>query len=212
MDTNTLAAADIVLATIADIGIGWGEHGLDYCIGYAEPGYGATDTVIVFADWNAVELQPLADAIEATDGAELEWSDEWHRCDECHRAVRTQPDSHSWRPYYAWIGDCVIVCGDCLREDVAGYLDSYRNDPDNAVTWANANELSAAGWVQWESDDPHTYETGFHPGQTDNPRRVLQTIRETTDADVVFAVNGVGQFDMRWSAWVEREDASEVDA
>lgn len=209
MTTDTMSAADIMLATIDDLGIEWGEHELDYCIGYAEPGYGATDTVVVFADWNATELAPLADTIEATDGAGLEWSDEWHRCDECYRAVRIEPDSYSWRPYYAWVNECEIICADCLREDVAGNLEQYRNDPDNAVTWASHADMVAAGWERWAPADPRTFETGWHPGQTDDPRSVLDMIREETDADVVFLIDSTGQFDMRWSAWVEREDAGE---
>jgi hypothetical protein len=202
---DTLTARDIVLATAEDIGADWGSGDFDYCIGYAEPGYGATDTLVVFANWNTEQLAPLADVIEATDGAELEWSDEWTRCGNCYRAMRTSPDSYMWKMFGAWSDNaCEYICGDCLREDMDSALDDgYIGNPDNAVTWASPADMTAAGWTQYAPSDPMEWETGWHPGQDGNPREVLDMIREDMgeDTGVVFLINGVGQFDAWWTAW-----------
>ena len=206
---DTLTPHDIVFATMEDIGVSWDAGDLDYCTGYAEPGYGADDTLIVFANWNDERLAPLADVIEATDGAELEWSDEWVRCDDCYRALRTSGDSYGWRMFGAWVDDCSIVCADCLCSDMDSSLEQYHNDADKAVTWCNARDMAAAGWTQYAADDPREYETGWHPGQTDDPHHVFETIREElgSDVDVVFLIDSTGQFDVSWSAWTREEQS-----
>jgi uncharacterized protein with PIN domain len=79
---------------------------------YCEPGYECSDRGIVLADWNdrktwengvwtTLDDAPsrLAEIFEHL-GYEIEWSDEWTRCDDCDGAVRVAPDSHDWVPSY----------------------------------------------------------------------------------------------------------------
>lgn len=208
----------------AELGERWGDGYTvtDVVHGYAQPGYGSDDAVIVLGNWNP-KRWPRGDDPELTDaenvgprlaelledmGAEIEWHDEWTSCAECYRAIRTQADSYSWTMFGAWIDDAGYVCADCLRADMDTALEDYVNNADNAVTWASAADMVAAGWTQYAPEDPHTYESGWHPGQTDDPHRVLESIREDmgADTDVVFLIDSVGQFDMRFSAWTRDED------
>ena len=203
-----------------------GEVITDIIIGYAEPSYGTIwthdDEVIVLGNWNPKrfvrEDDPpltddenigprLAEKLEEA-GAECAWLDEWVQCDECYRAIRSVPDSYSWTMYGAFI-EGGYVCAGCMKENVDSSLQEYINDHQRAVTWANGADLADAGWTQWEELDPHQYETGWHDGQTDDPAKVLESILEwKSTAEVVFLVNSVGQFDIRWSAWVKDDEGN----
>jgi hypothetical protein len=72
-----------------------------------------------------------------------------------------------------------IVCESCLLEDPAGSIDAgdYINNADKAITWAEGPTLAAMGWTQWAPGDPKRYESGWHPGQDDDPRKVLDGYR-----------------------------------
>lgn len=197
-------------------------------IGYAEPGYGTDETIVVLGDWNdnvrhdtesrrmvpksgnrLADMKPsrLGNALENIPGVEIEWLDEWAECSECYRAIRTEADSYSWQPSYLFTEDG-YVCHDCAKKDINAYLQDYINDSDKAVTWLDSSELSTAGWTQWEESDPHTYESGWYPGQTDNPADILASIQQETDSDVVFLIDSVGQFDMRFSAYTRDQESN----
>ena len=55
--------------------------------------------------------------------------------------------------------------------------------------------------------EPLEFETGFHPGQNDDPVKVLERLADRIyeGATVVFQIADVGQFDCRWKVWVKRE-------
>lgn len=220
--TLDLASRLIEIAT----GERWGD-GLtvtDVIVGCAEPGYSmADDAVIVLGDWNPKRYprdddEPLkknetigprlARALERI-GAETFWLDEWTRCDECYRAIRTEADSYRWKPSYAWQSECERVCRECLLADIGSAIDAgnYINNADNAVTWTNLATLEQNGWTQWAPNDPHEYQNGWHPGQDDDPRDVLATIlADDPTAEVVFLISDVGQFDLRFVALTRDED------
>lgn len=184
--------------------------------GYAEPGYSSDTGVIVFGNWNPRRFprdgEPalsddenigpmLADELE-TLGVDLEWHDEWTTCADCYRALRTTGDSYGWTLFGAFSEDG-YVCSDCTMRDVDSYVADYVNDPDRAITWCKSADLIAIGFAQWAPDDPQTFESGWHPGQTDDPRDILASILATDeDAEVVFLIDNVGQFDVRFSAYV----------
>lgn len=224
--TRELAARLVEIAT----GETWGDGDVvtDIIVGYADPRYGAMDATIVLGNWNPKRFPREGDAplskvenlgprlARALDrvGAECEWLDEWAQCSECYRAIRTEPDSYSWVPKYAWLGDD-IVCESCLLEDPAGSIDAgdYVDNPDKCITWCEPSTLSAAGWSQWAPGDPKQCESGWHPGQDDRPADVLAAIkREDPSAEVVFLLDETGQFDIRWSAWTRDGDEDDKDA
>lgn len=99
--------------------------------GYAEPGY--TGQLIVTGNWNSVtrydkdwkqnvvvSILPrrLSDIFEKL-GFEIEWSDEWHACDDCQKLFRVEPDSYGWKPSFVESKD-IIVCVNCFK-DSPGY-------------------------------------------------------------------------------------------
>lgn len=188
--------------------------------GYADERYGDQDALVVLGNWNnkrwAREGEPeltkaetlpsrLATALDKL-GVETLWLDEWNECSVCYRAIRTQPDSYSWTPNYSFTEDG-YVCGKCLHEDVGSYVEPYINEATKAITWANAADLAPFGWEPWKPEDVQRYESGWYPGQDDDPRSVLDSIHENHPTlEVVFIIDDVGQFDTHWSA-VTRDPA-----
>ncbi len=188
----------------------------DIIAGYAEPGY-PSDAVVVLGDWNPRHVAGedrwnstdpnvtmpvrLAKALERI-GAEIEWCDEWSQCGECYRAVRTSENSYHWKPSYAWIGEYGIVCHECLTSLGEDALEGYINDATKCVTWCEPSHVESFGFVKWEPGDEHTYESGWHPGQTDTPEPVLtEIIERNPDAQVVFFLDESSQFYIRFSAY-----------
>jgi hypothetical protein len=191
-------------------------------VGYAEPGYHDSETVWVLGNWNPKRfprgdeppLTPdeaimprLADVLTSI-GVEIEWLDEWTECSECYRIVRTQGDSYHWMASYT-VGEYGYTCHECLKDDLEGAITgwgdedaSFVNNPRNAITFCSTSDVEALGFVKWEPGDEHTYESGWHPGQTDTPEPILDAIlRRHPDAEVVFFLDEASQFYIRFSAY-----------
>lgn len=211
---------------------GDGDIVTNIMIGYAEPGYGRTgEEVIVTGNWNDkrptfgwqvrnldgerfpyTSVPPttkehtlpsrLARILEAA-GAEIEWLDEWAECSHCYRAVRTEPDSYSWTPAYAWVGECDIVCASCLRANPDWIIDDYINNAEKALTVLGTDELTALGF---EHNDER-YASGWY-GREDNPSAILEHILKFAPegTEVVFTIDSNGQFETSFSAWTRTPD------
>lgn len=222
LETRDRVARVIRAGTGEDYGDGYTVT--DMAIGYAEPGYGTDTDVIVFGNWNpkrfprgdeapllkTENLGPrLALAIEHAGGI-TEWLDEWTTCSDCYRAFRTSGDSYGWTMHGTFLESaCEYVCADCMRTDIARYIDEgdYIDNPRTAITWCTKLELESLGWSRYAPGDPKEYESGWHEGQDDDPTRILAEIqREIPDASVVFHIDDVGQFDIRFSAFFRVED------
>lgn len=208
----------------------------DVILGYAEPGYSSdADAVVVLGDWNPRHVSGvtrsryedeslparyesddkrvtmpvrLAAALERV-GAEVEWSDEWTQCQECHRAVRTQADSYHWKPSYVYVTDSGPICSDCLISDgedaILGYgndEDTYVNNASKCLTWCEPAHVESFGFVKWAPGNERTYESGWHPGQTDDPAVILaEVLAVHPSAEVVFFLDESSQFYVRFSAY-----------
>ena len=180
---------------------------MGYAPAYAEPGYSDPARGILFADWN--KFPRGFDQILEYAGYAVEWADEWGTCESCNKAIRTSPDSYDWSQAYADVGDdCAILCGDCIVDDPAEYLKEITGDPDRCVTHAMARriDLESAGYTRYSA--PAEYETGFHPGQTDDPRKVAEQIaaRGIDSARILFVQAEQSQFYIRWEVWLKDED------
>ena len=195
---------------------------------YAEPGY-KTEVGIVFGNWNTVgeydkikkeriDLpignlpKRLAKIFERL-GFEVEWSDEWSTCYDCGKAFRTSGDSYFWKPSYAILHECDLLCKDCIEESPDDYIEELTNDPKRCMTFDI--DLSKFGF---ELYNEKSYESGWHPDQTDSPEKVWKELR-TKGFDVIFVLDENSQFYSTWSAWVKKlesdddedlEDESEV--
>lgn len=204
---------------------GDGDIVTDICRGYAEPGYGNDDTVVVFGNWNTKRYpregdapltksetigSRLFDALERA-GIEGEWLDEWVICGDCYKAFRSQADSYSWRMFGAFIEDaCEYVCATCILADLPAYLPNYVNNSDRCLTFGKGSDLAALGFIQWAPDDPQRYESGWHPGQDAKPSEILSEIEEACEdrgeVEVVFVLDESSQFYVGFSAWFRVEE------
>src|SRR5437773_690737 len=175
---------------------------------YAEPGYDSPKSGIVFGNWNprcgfsapkdVQRRDPIYKLTRILEhhGYELEWEDEWSTCSECGKAVRTQPDCYQWTSYFRVIDDCELICLDCLGRNKESYLESIEDNAD--VSCPPSWDPAAHGYVLYNMDK---YETGFHPGQNDNPASVLADMRSRGLKHVVFRFDEKSQFYCKWSAY-----------
>lgn len=184
--------------------------------GYAEPGY-SSDGPVATGDWNEIsKWEPeqhksitvddtpsrLAKALEKL-GVELEWEDEWTACGSCGLLVRTQADSYGWQASYH-ITDGELTCRECL--DPAEHLESLEGNDRAANTISNIDPADH-GYVL--AND--SYEAGWHPGQDASPAKIAAALREQGIERFVFNIDGVGQFDTRFSVYVHESEADRLD-
>lgn len=147
---------------------------------------------ILFGNWNNFS-RDACDALERA-GYSLEWEDEWSTCDDCGKAVRTSPDSYGWQPTY-FRSDCGTLCQECV--DLEEYLESLEDDPERCCfAWVNPDEH---GYVLISKEGE--FESGWHPGQNDNPADILRDLHERGIRHVVFRTTSTGQFDINFEAW-----------
>lgn len=195
----------------------------DVITGYAEPGYGSDEDIIVLGDWNDkteyrdgkhVVLDDLPSRLFNSltrVGAQCEWLDEWMQCTGCFRALRTSGDSYSWKSFYVDTEDGP-VCGDCAVGDgeaaLTGYDSfnestySYVNNPRRAVTWGGGAHLKSLGFAKWEPGDEHDYQSGWHSHMNDDPATIMPTIHAVhPTAEVVFLLDEASQFYVGFSAY-----------
>jgi hypothetical protein len=176
---------------------------MDYAPGYSEPGYDDPTKGVLLADWN-VFPRGLDRVLERA-GYAIEWADDWSRCDECYKLVRTSADSYGWRKSFYMPDDCSIVCAACVSKDPTEYVEEYLlNNSDTADTFDI--DLAEYGFTRFNALH---YENGWHPGQNDTPAEVVKHLPE--GYDYVFTVPSVGQFDVQFDVWIrptdyERED------
>jgi hypothetical protein len=187
--------------------------------GYAEPGYDDPPSgLIAFGDWNVVsryvgrKFQTIDDTPARLSkrldrlGVELAWVDEWTCCDGCGKAVRTKPNSYSWRPSYIDDGCGTLICGECLRADPAEYLRALEGRSNACLTVDI--DLEQCGYVLVEAG----FEQGLYGGQAADPTLIAEALREQGVTRFLFKLDHSGQFDIDFSVWVHAEDASNLDA
>ncbi len=142
-------------------------------------------------------------------GVETDFYDEWWVDYETGKAYRTQPNSYTWQSSIQW------------NEDVDDYL-TPDHDIDEWIAWAVNNPkrclmrqyrgaIAEAGFEKWEPGNPRDYESGWHPGQTDDPKAVYDEIctrqvrDDGPDIDIVFVLDETSQFYVGFSAWVRQQ-------
>jgi hypothetical protein len=135
-------------------------------------------------------------------GVETAFYDEWMVDSYGDKAYRTQPDSYGWQP-------SVIVddTGEWLTpdSDIEEWIAWATQSPNRCLFRSHVNQLVDAGFEPWPDEDTW-YESGWHPGQTDDPATITEQIRAGyPDHDIVFAVTDTGQFDIRFRAFIRPE-------
>lgn len=159
-------------------------------------------------------LAKLVEYLEKKGAAQLQWEDEWMACSDCYKAVRSSPDSYCWEPSYVWTSDCEIVCRNCWENFIDDIIDYYKSDEhygfsNKALPSDFCEILENQGFTCWQDRKPWEneescahYETGWHPGQNDDPKKVFAEImKDSGDWEVIFVITSRGQFDIGWSAF-----------
>lgn len=188
---------------------------IQFYTGYNEPGYTDPESgIIALGNWNndtkydpmlkrqvTVSTYPsrISRLFEKL-GVEIEWSDEWSSCGDCGKLFRTSPDSYGWLPSYV-ADDSGYLCHVCVEADPETHLESLEGHTNRCNTISDINP-SEHGYVKFNGQ----FETGFHPGQTDDPKKVAEELRAKGIARFLFNMDSVGQFDQHWSAWVHESE------
>jgi hypothetical protein len=186
--------------------------------GYAEPGYTDPECgIVATGNWNKIDDYNketnkhdlvsdlpgrIFDIFEKM-GIEGEWSDEWSECTECNKLVRTSPDSYSWQRSYWFPEDSgEIICRECVKNDPEEYLRAHEGCTTSCIT---IDEIDPADhdYVKVNED---SYESGWHPGQTDDPKTVAAWLHNQGVKRFLFRLDSVGQFDSRWSVYVHKDE------
>ena len=179
----------------------------DYYLGISEPGY--NDIPMIAANWNKVSRKFyswLENYFE--DEIEIDWYDEWINCSDCNKAIRQSPDSYSWQSAGLWASDCEIVCPECYESNKEDIIEYYKNNRNAAVNSDFISYLENEGFKCFEKENfCEVFETGFHPGQNDNPSKIAKFIEDNLlNYDYIFAIQSVGQFDCHWSVFIRKID------
>lgn len=133
-------------------------------------------------------------------GIELSFHDETVT-DEQGRVHNTSPNGWGWIPTYV-VGDGWILAQDEAESDPEEYAELLTDSDTMADQWGV--DFSSLGFRKYESQ----YESGLHPGQTDTPDKARQSIEsELGPVEIIWAIDGTGQFDMKFSAWIRKVDA-----
>lgn len=128
------------------------------------------------------------------------FSDEYGTCDSCCCGIRISPDSYGWRPEY-YSSEYGVICLKCFKDDgyAEGYINEMVNNPKNAVNLnlVDEQQLDEMGFFKINL---YSYENGWHHGQNDDPKSIFKHFSGKYP-EIIFTIDSVGQFDMRFSAW-----------
>lgn len=173
----------------------------DYCDTYGEPGYSDPTAGILFANWNDIP-KALCDRLERQ-GYELEWSDEWYIDHQSGKAYRTSPDSYGWESslmYSERSGEYLTP-----DDDVSDWVAECENNAHAALpSWVAQSDIEALGWEL----SPDIFESGLHPGQTDDPRAIAKTLK-ASGREFLFQIADRGQFDILFHVYTRTPEGNE---
>lgn len=159
---------------------------------------------LITANWNDLDqdkYDQLEDILKKFD-IKLDWDDEWDMCCECGCGIRISPTHYGWQP--GFIVDCegFRICRECFENDPEEYIEFYRENANAAFhSWAIPT-IEKLGYRESSTE----YETGFHPGQTDDPEDIRQILLSAGIYDFVFVVKSIGQFDVNWTVFIKEGD------
>lgn len=173
------------------------EHYAEHCSQYGEPGYQDPEQGIIFCNWNNVP-EWVGEYLEEA-GYECEWYDEWYVDYNHSKAYRTSPNSHHWQPSIMFCDSYVLTPDDSVEDWIQECSIQSPNDRMRALpSWVTAAQLEEYGFEKFNG----LFETGWHPGQTDDPSTTAREIfKDDKVHSVVFRVVENSQFYIVWEAW-----------
>lgn len=130
-------------------------------------------------------------------GYQLEWNDQTSRCDHCYGCITEGPDYYGDSAHYAILKDSDIVCEDCIRKDFSKeYLEGLEGNP-RAASFIAGVDPSEHGYILIQDG----FENGFHPGQNDNPTKIMKALKDKGYEHLIFQITDAGQFDVHFAIW-----------
>jgi hypothetical protein len=184
-------------------------HDIQTAVGCCEPGY--DDKPVAMSNWNDDshyvdgnrvvnnDVMPRLSELFEKLGYSVEWEDEWSTCEDCGKVFRTQPDSYSWKPSYAAIGDCSLACHNCIRNAPSDYVEGLNGNPDVCDTIGI--DLEQFGYELFQDG----YESGWY-GIEDKPVKIAKELERKGIRDYIFVLDGNEQFRSCFSVWVKKKE------
>lgn len=163
--------------------------------------YNSNECYVVH-DWNDLERElghEKADQVERILGKlgfEQAYPDQMTICEDCYKLVDLMPGYYGDVHVAQILDDCTLLCPKCAISDPEAYIEDRLNNPKKANTLLTVQELADLGFSLVEGQ----YETGFHTGQTDDPKKILAKHKEV-GKDYLFHISDIGQFDVRYSLY-----------
>ena len=171
-----------------------------------------TDSIGVVGDWNSPKMAWLKDIIEKYDYVYFVFPfniDEIHYCDDCGKMCVILPSFYGAEVSYTSViinDELFVMCRTCFSlEDC---LEVYLNSPNRAIpSWAvKQAESEYLGFFPLDG----IYETGFHPGQHDDPKDMLLEVQKKhPNFDFLFHVIEVSQFYVVWGILARKKEEEE---
>lgn len=149
------------------------QHYLEWCSEYGEPGYSQPETGVMLANWNPIP-RTIMDYLEAQ-GFELEWSDEWTINYNSSKAYRTSPSSYDWESSVVYYDGEPLFRDDDDPADIieAIAMTDWNQEAGCVPSWITPSDLEEVGYVKVNHED---FESGWFPGQTDDPAKIAKAI------------------------------------
>ncbi len=151
-----------------------------------------TIVIDTYKDW----YNRLYELCERKD-VDLRYSDEII-FDEQGRAHEINPGYHGQVKTWTLINECEVLAEDEVDDCFDEYVEWLEDNSNSADQWST--DFTPAGYVKHDGQ----YESGFHPGQTDNPETIQRELLKTFD-HVIWSIDNTGQFDIGFSAWVKKD-------
>jgi hypothetical protein len=175
------------------------ENDARFPSGCSEPGY--DDKPVIMANWNNITAE-VYDKLESM-GYSCEWEDEWVECSSCYKAFRTSPDSYGWE-MCGIIGDGEAICGDCLKDDPAEYLESIENQPKRALTCSLYRVIDPCDHGYKLINDELANDWN---GGNDDPVKILTDLQDKTPGGrFLFVITSQGQFGVEFAVYQKIEE------
>lgn len=179
-------------------------HHAEYCTSYGEPRYQDPEKGIIFSNWNDVP-KGLADWLEKC-GYSLEWSDEWHVDYAYSKAYRTSQDCYSWESQIMYCDGEYITPDDSPDTWIEACQVTSNGQPMACLpSWISEADILEAGFTL-QNDG---LESGFFPGQTDDPKAIAKTLVEKGAYRVLFQKRENSQFYIRFAVYADFEEVTE---
>jgi len=161
------------------------------------------------ADWNKFDI--LESYLNRLEDVTIMWDDNYNYCENCYRFFEALPRYYGDQSHMAvWLSDYEYVCIDCVREFMEDIIDYYKNDYKKAIPTALIEDIKSQGFICLGDIDNNVYrvfETGWHEGQNDDPKAVIEELKNQGVLDVydyIFALTDIGQFDVHFALFLKR--------